>query len=87
MWQVGLAAAQHLLSRFSSPFFRVKFLSEYGLWLNMDKILFQMPSHGSTDFAHMFSFTKKQLRTLIFEGLKKMYFPRFLLARMGAKSA
>jgi hypothetical protein len=43
--QVDLVAAQHLLSSFSSPCFEVKFLYDYGVWLNTGKILFRMPSY------------------------------------------
>ncbi len=40
MWQVDLAAAQHLLSPFSSPFFGVKFLDDYGLWFTISEKTF-----------------------------------------------
>ncbi len=30
MWQIDCAAAQHLLSPFSSPFFGVKVIHDYG---------------------------------------------------------
>ncbi len=32
IWQDDWAAAEHLLSPFSSPFFRVKWLYDYGFW-------------------------------------------------------